>query len=262
MPESSETLTPRPFKRVASLFSVRCFVMALALLTGVTGVAAAASPDFLYLAPATVDLTVLLAPPPAPGSDGEAADLAAVIAASQGRTAAEAARAAADATTSALRFADAMGAGFTADNLPYALPFLDRAAHDTHALVSAAKVGFDRLRPQAVDARVAPLRSDGEPGPSSTRRSGAYPSGHAAFAYVTGILLAAMVPEKGAEIFARAADYSHNRLIAGAHFPTDIEAGRIAGTVIAGQLLRDPRFLADFGRARAEVRHALGYAVP
>jgi acid phosphatase (class A) len=67
-----------------------------------------------------------------------------------------------------------------------------------------------------------------------------------------------MVPEKAAAIFARAAEYAHNRVIAGVHFPTDVEGGRIAASVIDNTLLHNPRFEADFAQAKAEVRAALG----
>jgi acid phosphatase (class A) len=42
------------------------------------------------------------------------------------------------------------------------------------------------------------------------------------------------------------------------HFPTDVEAGRISGSVIDNTLLHDAHFLADFERAKSEVRTALG----
>jgi acid phosphatase (class A) len=85
-----------------------------------------------------------------------------------------------------------------------------------------------------------------------------YPSNHSTFAYEAGILLAVMVPEKAAAIFERAADFAHNRVIAGVHFPADIEAGRISASVIDNALLHNAHFLADFERAKSEVRAALG----
>ena len=67
-----------------------------------------------------------------------------------------------------------------------------------------------------------------------------------------------MVPEKTAAIFDRAALFAHNRVVAGVHYPSDVEAGRISGAVIDNVLLHDPHFMADFATARTEVRHALG----
>jgi acid phosphatase (class A) len=48
------------------------------------------------------------------------------------------------------------------------------------------------------------------------------------------------------------------RVISGEHYPTDVEAGRIAGAAIANAMLHSPKFMADFAISRAEVRKALG----
>ena len=42
-------------------------------------------------------------------------------------------------------------------------------------------------------------------------------------------------------------------MIAGTHFPSDLEAGKIAAAVIAEVLFRDPRFERDLDRAAAEI---------
>jgi acid phosphatase (class A) len=73
-----------------------------------------------------------------------------------------------------------------------------------------------------------------------------------------GIVLSNMVPEKRAEIMARAAEYAHNRIVGGIHYPSDIEAGRITGTVIAAKLQTQDDFNAGFTAARAELRGVLG----
>jgi acid phosphatase (class A) len=69
-----------------------------------------------------------------------------------------------------------------------------------------------------------------------------------------------MVPENAVAIFARGAEYAHNRVVAGVHFPTDVEAGRISASVIDNTLLHNPHFEADFAQAKTEVRAALGLA--
>jgi acid phosphatase (class A) len=59
---------------------------------------------------------------------------------------------------------------------------------------------------------------------------------------------------------ARAWQFANNRVIGGIHYRSDIEMGRIAGTVIAYDLLQRPDFVAEYERAKAELRHALGYS--
>jgi acid phosphatase (class A) len=85
-----------------------------------------------------------------------------------------------------------------------------------------------------------------------------YPSGHATFGTVCTILLAAMVPEKRAALFARNLDYDHSRMVVGAHFPSDLEAGRIAGTLAAELLLQDRQVQRQLAEARSRLRAELG----
>ncbi len=203
-----------------------------------------------YLSPSIVDLVHILAPPPTPDSAAGKADLQAVLDAQRNRTPAEAASAEADAQISVFRFADAIGPGFKAENLPLTAKFFAKISADERQAVVASKAYFNRPRPFVADTRVHPVVR--EPANAS------YPSGHATFAYTDAIILAYMLPEKAAAIFDRAGIYAHNRVVAGVHYPSDIEAGRISGSVIDNVLLHNAIFMADFEKARIEVRRALG----
>ncbi|MFI5014077.1 MAG: phosphatase PAP2 family protein [Hyphomicrobiales bacterium] len=202
-----------------------------------------------YLDPSQVDLVDILAPPPAPQSPEGKAELAAVLAAQRTRTDADVKRAQADNELSVFRYANVLGEGFSQQNLPFATLFFNDVWADGGQVVNPARAHFNRQRPVAVDDRVKPVvGADG----------GSYPSGAASFAYMAAILLADMVPEKAPAIFARAADWGHNRVVSGVHYPSDVEAGRISGSVIDNVLLHDAAFMADFAKAKAEVRRALG----
>ena len=48
-----------------------------------------------------------------------------------------------------------------------------------------------------------------------------------------GMVLARMLPEKRDELYARIADYGHSRMIAGVHYRSDIDAGKVLGSAIA-----------------------------
>ena len=67
-----------------------------------------------------------------------------------------------------------------------------------------------------------------------------------------------MVPEKSAEILARADEYAHNRLVCGVHTASDLEASRLVAYAMFGSMMQEPRFHQDLQAARAETRHALG----
>jgi len=202
-----------------------------------------------YLEPSQIDLVGILAPPPTPQSPEGKAELEAVLTVQGTRTDPDVKRAQADDELTVFRYANVMGEAFSPQNVPFATQFFKDVAADAGRVVNPARSYFNRQRPVTVDKRIEPVVN---------AAGGSYPSGTAAFAYVAAILLASMVPEKAPAIFARAADWGHNRVVSGVHYPGDVEAGRISGSVIDNVLLHDPAFMADFAKAKAEVRRAIG----
>jgi acid phosphatase (class A) len=202
-----------------------------------------------YLSPSSVDLVHILAPPPPVDSAAGKADLQAVWEAQRTRTPAEVASAQADAQISVFRFAEVIGPGFKPEKLPFTSKFFDRISADSKQVIIAAKAYFNRPRPFVTDPKVQPIVK--EPANAS------YPSGHATFAYTDGIILANMLPEKASAIFERAQVYAHNRVVGGVHYPTDVEAGRISGSIIDNVMLHNGDFKHDYKKACAEVRYAL-----
>jgi acid phosphatase (class A) len=222
-----------------------------ALLAGIIATSFIGMPNAAlarYLDPSQIDLVRILAPPPAPQSPEGQAELEAVLTVQRTRSDLDVKRARADDELTVFRYADVMGEAFSAQNLPFATQFFRDVAVDAGQVVNPTRAHFNRERPVAVDKRIEPVVNAG---------GGSYPSGTAAFAYVAAILLANMVPEKAPAIFARAADWGHNRVVSGVHFPGDVEAGRISGSVIDNVLLHDAAFMADFAKAKAEVRRAI-----
>ena len=240
---------------------------------------AAAPAAGTYLQPTQVDMTDLLAAPPAEGSEAARRDLAAVLEAQRlARAHHQQEHAVADATTSCARFEDALGATLSNAQTAPVLAFLNHAAREGAALSGAPKQYWHRRRPYAVDPRVERLADVSPQAPLATTIRSAcgpngqlpsrelaeqalarvsYPSGHATFGTVCAILLADMVPEKRRELFARAQDYGHSRLVVGAHFLSDIEAGRIVGTVAVALMRESAQFQHDFAAASAQLRAAL-----
>ncbi|MBC7479733.1 MAG: phosphatase PAP2 family protein [Pseudorhodobacter sp.] len=198
-----------------------------------------------------IDLTALLPTPPATGSAAMNAELAQVLTIQVTRTEAQAARAVADDAEDAWVFSDVIAnPKFTKENLPKFTAFFDRVTATEGAVVDPSKKIWARPRPYMYSELVMPLLDKS--------KSGAYPSGHATVGTLMGIVLANMVPEKHTEIMARAWEYGQNRVVAGMHFPTDIEAGHISGSVIAETIMAHPDFIDEFAAAKTELRAALG----
>jgi acid phosphatase (class A) len=223
----------------------RAFAATLLLTLAIAAPAIAKDHGSLYYLPQdSVDLAALLAPPPDEDSKQEEYDARKVAEVLIARTPADMAQAASDAHRNIFVFTNALGPNFVAARLPRTVAMFNRANNDTEILIGIAKAHFLRHRP---------------PGAKQTHFS--YPSGHAAFAACVAILLSEMVPEKRGELFARASIFAESRIVAGVHYPSDVEAGWISGTVVAQALLSQPKFQADFRAAKAEVRSALGLPV-
>jgi acid phosphatase (class A) len=229
-----------------------------------------------HLLSSQVDIVELLAPPPAADSPAQQADLQAVLQA-QRRAHADGtlAHAVADVELSCGRFSDALGEDLSSNRDAKLLVFLNESAIKAAAISGPAKRYWKRTRPYAYSSEVEPLADmssqwkitppmdiGGKVSPEQQQAADAlahssYPSGHATFGTVCAILLADMVPEKRQALFARNLDYEHSRMVVGAHFPTDLEAGRIAGTLAAQLLLQNAKFRNELAAARVNLRATL-----
>lgn len=229
-----------------SLFSA---VLLLVLVTGqFAGQAPAA--DATYVTQGQVDLTKLLPPPPSLQSTEQQRDLTEVLAVQKARTPAQEQRALADAAAGLFGFADVFGAKFTPERLPKVTDFLTKVRGDGVVAFSAGKDAWNRARPFQTSQEVKPV---GElPGGSS------YPSGNSTVGYLTAIVLADMVPEKAAALYARGREFGDNRVVLGVHYPSDVEAGRMAAVAVATGLMQSEAYKKDFAVAKAELRQVLG----
>lgn len=219
----------------------------LILLLGLAFGAVAREAPEPYAVKGVIDLVRLLPPPPAPDTPAGKADLEAVLAVQRARTEAQAAAATADAEATVFRFADVVGEGFRAEALPETARLFARLTRSIGPVVNPAKDHWKRARPFVTSNAVTPLsKPDGD----------TYPSGHGALARLYAVVLADLVPAKRDAIFARADAFAWNRVVNGVHYPSDVAAGAIAGTLIAQALASDATYRADLERARQELRKA------
>jgi acid phosphatase (class A) len=204
-----------------------------------------------YLDAPIPDLGRILPPPPANDSSQTRRELDELLQLQHDRTAKDVEYARANVPIGIEQFAAALGDETEVKKaLPLSVKTLfDATRSDEKILLDAAKKHFDRPRPIALDAKIQPVL---EPIVNT-----AYPSGHATWVFMSAVLLADMVPERRAEIWARAEDFARQRMVGGVHYRSDIDGGRLAGPVIAAFLLVNTRYQADSAKAAAQLRAAL-----
>lgn len=213
--------------------------------------AALAAAEPIYLTPAQIDFSGLLPPPPADDSAAAKAELEELRRIARERTSVAWERATwEDHNETIIIYNEVLGPGIDLSKLPKVAALFDEVQNDRRAATDHAKDHFKRARPSVRDPAIKTC--GGVRSPLSS-----YPSGHSAWGFASGVVLAAMVPGQEAAILARAKEFAENRMVCGMHFRSDTVAGQVLGTVIAERLLATPAFRMRFDEAAQELRAAL-----
>jgi acid phosphatase (class A) len=240
------------------------FMCSLASLLAYGWPALAAPNPYLKAEP---QVAAWLPPQPAPGDSTDDSDLAVYYAsrplAAVGTPSVMEAQAddVLSAPTVAERFAAAAGGTLDNANASTLMTMMTRVLDDDGAMLAPLKhdvVDGGRVRPYVrlpqqnacdhlVDDR--DFRLD---------KTGSYPSGHATYGWMWGLILSNIVPERADAIMAKAYGFGQSRLVCGFHYPSDLLAGRLAASALFAQLMADHGFDTDLSRARGEVRKSLG----
>jgi acid phosphatase (class A) len=205
-----------------------------------------AAPAQIFLSGDAKEIAGDLPPPPADDSIAGRADLETVLQVQADRTPEQEARARRVAPhTPFLMGSAVMGPWFTADNLPRTAEIMRAVRSDTSRVARELKASWNRARPSARDPRVQPCVEV----PANT----SYPSGHSTAAGVWAAVVSAAFPEHAGEFAAQAQETRWARVLGGAHYPTDVQAGRLLGERIAARMLASPEMARALGEMRAEV---------
>lgn len=198
-----------------------------------------------YFDPALIDLKALLPDPPADGSPTTLGEIDLILKKQAARTPQEVARIKREVHLNVYLFDTVLGPWFTAKNVPLTAALFQRVDATEHPVIDSAKKFWNRPRPFLQDKRVKP--------PIDLPKNASYPSGHSTVGELDALVLAELVPDLKEAVLARGAQIGEDRIIAGVHFPSDVEAGHTLAQDIFTKLMASPEFQADLAKAKAEI---------
>jgi acid phosphatase (class A) len=233
---------------------MRKLVLWSMVLLCIGATSALALSDKPYLLATDADFGNLLPPPPADGSAMDKRDMQAVLDLQKTVTPERLERIQADVEQSVYRIAgEIFGPSFTKERFPLAGAFFDKVNRDSAVGVRDIKQKYKRLRPFQANKEVTPPANI-----AAASQGPTYPSGHGTFGASAAMLLAMMVPEKKAELFARGWAYGEQRIASGVAYPSDWEGGHIGAAIMVTLMMQKPEFRADFEAVKSEIRKGLG----
>lgn len=112
-----------------------------------------------------------------------------------------------------------------------------------------AKQHYMRTRPFVVFNNPTCLPSE----ESALRVNGSYPSGHTTFGTLTALVLSEAKPERAQELMKRGYEFGQSRVICGAHWQSDVDAGRFVGATEYARLETVPEFRQQMEQIKAEL---------
>lgn len=186
--------------------------------------------------------TLRFAPPPAPGSMEQQADISGVLAWQNKRTEADCEK--------ARRTANEDYDAFWGAKNPFPEPppaelkeFFERLAGDLEASLNKMKKRYQRPRPFMAYSEAQPC--------IKKPKSFSYPSGHTTFSRVYARVLADIMPDRQDEFLAKADEIAQDRVIGGVHYPADIAAGKAFGDLYHAELKKSAAYQKDVEKLRS-----------
>jgi acid phosphatase (class A) len=199
-----------------------------------------------FLAEGALDGTKLLPPPPDEASiagQGEHEILADLDA---HRTAEQAALAKYYEPLDVFRMlAPVLGVEATEQNLPATAAFFKQVRLEARPVVLAAKEAWKRQRPYIYNPAISPA--------VEKPNNNSYPSGHSTDSALYATLLCAILPDLTADWQKQAGLVRWSRLVGGAHYPSDVMAGKLLGETIGREMLKSPKLQHALEAVRAEL---------
>lgn len=152
---------------------------------------------------------------------------------------------------------------------PFGLTMSEEETPEICKLLGDAKVTCENISnfPKFYYKRIRPFMRFNEPTLTpqfepELRRNFSYPSGHTILGWCSALLLTEINPERADTILKRGMMYGESRVIVGAHWQSDVDAGRMAAAAAYARMHTSERFLEQMRLARQEFRIKTGLATP
>src|SRR5512146_2615908 len=182
-----------------------------------------------YLGQAAPDTYAILPPSPAAGSPRERADRAVYRATRALKGTPRWTLAQNDANQAGILkdLACAVGVELTPQNAPRTVALIVKVTTDVSRATNRPKDIYKRPRPYLVYGGETCI-----PKTPSLAASPDYPSGHNAWGWTVGLIMAELAPDRATQILERARAFGEGRLVCGVHSLSAIQSGRLNGSIV------------------------------
>lgn len=145
-------------------------------------------------------------------------------------------------------YEEAFGMKITKEGTPEIYKLLLDGTETAHNIGSNPKRYYMRRRPfmRFNEPTLYPQDDD------ELRHNGSYPSGHTILGWSAALLMMEINPDRANEIMARGYQYGESRVIVGAHWQSDVDAGRLVASVAYAKMHTSDAFLKQMAKARKE----------
>lgn len=148
------------------------------------------------------------------------------------------------------RFGEVMGVNISEENTPAIANYLKATHSFAGKSIVKAKGSYSRERPFSYFGEPSSIPKDEEKYGAYT----SYPSGHSIGAWIIALSLTAIDNEHECEIIRVGYELGQSRVITGFHYQSDVEAGRLAASVVFAKIVSDEEYIKLMNLARKELQ--------
>ena len=216
------------------------------LLSAITITSALAYDNLNIQAP---DIKAIIPPPPTPGSLVYQNDMDVSHASFFVKDAKRYKQASLDSNDSPQGFAqifrESFGHQISKEKTPVIWKILNQLGETKGKFTHPVKAYYHRLKPFAYFHEESCKKG----GHANT----SYPSGHTTLGWAVALTLSQINPARATEIMKRGYEFGQSRIVCGRHYPSDVNAGYLVGSIMFSQMQTSPEFQKEIQQAKQEI---------